>query len=49
MKGKCKCFIQKLWKAVLSFPDQNRDPRYMPLPEEPWDEKVTVKSQVWKR
>lgn len=41
--------LEKLWAAVLSFPEQDSDPHYVPLPKETWDRKITVKSQVWKK
>ena len=44
-----KAEYEKLWKVVRSFPDQDNDPHYTPLPSEPWDKEVTVKSQVWKK
>jgi hypothetical protein len=40
---------EKLWNVVLSFPPKDNDPFYTALPQEPWDTKVTVKSQVWKK
>jgi len=46
---KVKAEYEKLWKVVLSFPKQDCDPHYIALPKEPWDKKVTVKSQVWKK
>ena len=40
---------EKLWKVVSTFPGQDNDPRYTPLPKELWDVKVTVQSQIWKK
>lgn len=44
-----KAEFEKLWKVALSFPEQDSDPHYIPLAKEPWDKKVTVQSQVWKK
>jgi len=46
---KVKAEFEKLWKVALSFPKQDSDPQYIPLPEEPWDKKATVQSQIWKK
>lgn len=46
---KVKAELDKLWKVALSFPDQDSDPHYIPLAKEPWDKKITVQSQVWKK
>ena len=44
-----KSEFERLWKAVSTFPAKDNDPIYNPLPKQPWDKKVTVKSQVWKK
>ncbi len=44
-----KIEFEKLWEAVLSFPEKDNDPIYKPLSKQPWDKEVTVKSQVWKK
>lgn len=49
MDSKMKAEYEKLWKVVSIFPEKDNDPHYTPLPEEPWDVEVTVKSQVWKQ
>jgi arylsulfatase A-like enzyme len=41
--------LEKLWKAVEQMPGKDNDPVYIPLPPEPWDVEVTVKSQTWKK
>lgn len=46
---KVKAEFEKLWKVALSFPEQDNDPHYIPLPKESWDKEVTVKSQIWKK
>lgn len=46
---KVKAAYEKLWKVALSFPVLDSDPHYVALKAEPWDEPVTVKSQVWKK
>lgn len=46
---KIKTAYEKLWNVVLSFPELDNDPRYVKLPNEPWDKEVTVKSQAWKK
>lgn len=41
--------IEKFWTVVETFPEQDNDPRYIPLGPQPWDVEVTVESQVWKK
>src|SRR5690606_29476542 len=41
--------FRKLWHAVESFPAQDADPFYTPLPPQPWDREVTVPTQTWKK
>jgi arylsulfatase A-like enzyme len=41
--------LEKLWKVVEQLPEKDNDPIYIPLASEPWDVKVTVKSQEWKK
>jgi len=40
--------LEKLWKVVGKMPEKDNDPIYIPLAPEPWDVKITVKSQEWK-
>lgn len=46
---KNKSALKKLWKVVEMFPEKDNDPVYNPLPPQPWDVKVTVESEVWKK
>lgn len=46
---KARKAFKKLWKVVLSFPPQDSDPHYTPLPAQRWDKPVTVQSQRWKK
>ncbi|MEN8228294.1 MAG: sulfatase-like hydrolase/transferase [Bacteroidota bacterium] len=40
----------KFLKSVLSsLPEKDNDPRYKPLPPQPWDVEITEKSQEWKK
>lgn len=41
--------LKSLVRVGKSFPDRDGDPLYSPLPKEPWDKPVSVKSQVWKK
>ena len=41
--------LEKLWKVVERIPEKDNDPIYIPLPPQPWDVDVTVKSREWKR
>lgn len=44
-----KVVLEKLWKVVERIPEKDNDPIYIPLPPQPWDVDVTVKSREWKR
>jgi len=44
-----KIEYEKLLKVVSTFPQQDADPHYDPLPGQPWDVGVTVKSEQWKK
>jgi hypothetical protein len=44
-----KSEFERLLKAVLAFPEKDNDPIYKPVPKQPWDKEVTVKSQIWKK
>jgi len=46
---KIKSVVHELWESADKFPLMDNDPFYIPLSPEPWDEKITVKSQVWKK
>jgi len=46
---KVKNEYEKLWNVVSSFPNKDNDPIYSRLPQQPWDSKVTVKSNIWKK
>lgn len=39
---------QLLFEALQTMPLKDNDPKYSPNPPQPWDVKVTEKSQVWK-
>ena len=40
--------LRELKQVADSFPDHDNDPRYEPLPYQPWFREPTVSSQVWK-
>ena len=40
---------EQLASVIDNFPEQDSDPRYVPLPPQTWDVEVTAKSQVWKK
>ncbi len=40
---------EHLTSVIKAFPEQDSDPRYVPLPPQAWDVDVTAKSQVWKK
>jgi arylsulfatase A-like enzyme len=44
-----RAVFEKLWKVVEKMPEKDNDPIYTPLPPQPWDVEVTVKSQEWKK
>lgn len=44
-----KAAFDELWQVVLEFPEQDNDPKYVPLGKESWDVPVAVESQVWKK
>jgi arylsulfatase A-like enzyme len=43
-----KGVLMRLCAVIESFPVQDNDPQYTPLPAKPWEKKATVKSQIHK-
>lgn len=41
--------LTALMKIVESFPEQDNDPIYTPLPAQSWDVEITAESQTWKK
>lgn len=41
--------LASLSQPLSQFPARDRDPRYRPLPAQPWDVPITAESQVWKQ
>jgi len=41
--------LEKFLAALVTMPAQDADPIYDPLPAQPWDVKVTARSQEWKQ
>lgn len=40
---------EQLASVIETFPEQDSDPRYIPLPPQSWDVEITAESQVWKK
>jgi arylsulfatase A-like enzyme len=41
--------LTRMSALIPSFPDRDNDPIYTPNPDQPWDVKITAKSEVWKK
>jgi len=41
--------FNKLYQAVISFPEKDEDPKYESNPTQEWDVSISAKSQVWKK
>ena len=41
--------LDQLAGVIPRFPEKDNDPVYKPLPAQPWDVKITAKSQEWKK